>query len=735
MRKYVLAAAMAAIVGFGLYAAATPVPGTYAESVIVNGVPPPDGVSVEVDPIWNAEKSQYASTNWVLSQNFLGTSWVADVDAKGFDLSNLGATDVSNLTVHASFLPGTTKSADLGSLDNMWAELYALTAKVTEVSTTNLSGALASTQDDLAVTVRAGNNTNVAGDAQGGNLYLQAGDAENIVGAVIPRGGNVVIEAGNAFQPIGYAGVIPGSIFLRAGSNNAPTPVQPTLFGKVYWLGTLLPENTNSYLGWTNCYVPRAYISELFVESNSITIGNQDFTSTDVSDWNNLRDTSVPGLQVDILENASDIVNLQKNQSILSFRQAAIGTLSAENFVDGITDFYTDEGSVQTNLSTNATYDAANDLYCNQMNGSYDVSDRLLVWIPMDDDAANTNIAETVGTIGMVINTWVSDTELLATNDAISISAIDNGAQAGSNERIWAFSNGWDDARGPWLNPADSNWAHCIWWKNVRSDTAGYILGIGGAGGGNNSGIQFTINGASTVRLFIREDESVGSSSISDTSITGVSDTNWHFAVVQRTSASVFELWLDGAIYKGYTNVSMDLIDNRYTGGGHESKTFTLGSGLAWQSVADSTHFDGIMDNYQYYAGSLTASEIAGLYNNGDGRTNTVFVGTASDLVLTSTNFGSNLGTPDTSRLMILKEDVADTVVLNTDLVARVSRDNGVTWNDVTLQFDAEYDGGIDAVSGTSTVTNQPSDTNMLYRIESKNNKAVRIHGTSQFWD
>ena len=60
MKRYLTAAVAASLLALCVSAAAAPVPGSYAESIVVNGEPPLDGVSVEVDPVWTSERSQYA---------------------------------------------------------------------------------------------------------------------------------------------------------------------------------------------------------------------------------------------------------------------------------------------------------------------------------------------------------------------------------------------------------------------------------------------------------------------------------------------------------------------------------------------------------------------------------------------------------------------------------------------------------------------------------------------------
>jgi hypothetical protein len=87
---------------------------------------------------------------------------------------------------------------------------------------------------------------------------------------------------------------------------------------------------------------------------------------------------------------------------------------------------------------------------------------------------------------------------------------------------------------------------------------------------------------------------------------------------------------------------------------------------------------------------------------------------------------------PDEAFLVVWQEDV-DTVTINTDLIAEVSRDDGSNWSTVTLTEESTLASGR-ILAGSVDISGQPSDTDMLWRLTIANNKEQRIHGVGLEW-
>ena len=104
----------------------------------------------------------------------------------------------------------------------------------------------------------------------------------------------------------------------------------------------------------------------------------------------------------------------------------------------------------------------------------------------------------------------------------------------------------------------------------------------------------------------------------------------------------------------------------------------------------------------------------------------------------TSTNIVSNAFTassaPTTSRIVVFQENI-DSITLNTDIVASISRDGGTTFTTVTLADEGYVTGssGQRILAGTATISGQPSGTSMRWKLALANN-ASKIHGVSLAW-
>jgi len=91
---------------------------------------------------------------------------------------------------------------------------------------------------------------------------------------------------------------------------------------------------------------------------------------------------------------------------------------------------------------------------------------------------------------------------------------------------------------------------------------------------------------------------------------------------------------------------------------------------------------------------------------------------------------------PDDARLVLFEEDV-DSITENTDIKAYVSRDGGSTYAQVTLQDEGDYQSGKRILTGVVDLTQSGvgSGTNMEFKIETLNNKSLKLHGCGLHWD
>ena len=89
---------------------------------------------------------------------------------------------------------------------------------------------------------------------------------------------------------------------------------------------------------------------------------------------------------------------------------------------------------------------------------------------------------------------------------------------------------------------------------------------------------------------------------------------------------------------------------------------------------------------------------------------------------------------PTSSRIVVFEENV-DTPTLNTDIIASISRDAGVTFTNATLADSGYVTGssGQRILTGQADISGQPSGQSMRWKLALANN-TVKIHGVSLQW-
>tara|TARA_Y100001937_G_scaffold118716_1_gene173439 strand:+ start:2254 stop:4023 length:1770 start_codon:yes stop_codon:yes gene_type:complete len=92
---------------------------------------------------------------------------------------------------------------------------------------------------------------------------------------------------------------------------------------------------------------------------------------------------------------------------------------------------------------------------------------------------------------------------------------------------------------------------------------------------------------------------------------------------------------------------------------------------------------------------------------------------------------------PTTSRIVVFQEDLSGSPSgnLNTDIIASISRDGGSNFTTATLTDSGYVTGssGQRILTGTATVSGQPSGTSMRWKLALANNQS-KIHGVSLQW-
>lgn len=105
---------------------------------------------------------------------------------------------------------------------------------------------------------------------------------------------------------------------------------------------------------------------------------------------------------------------------------------------------------------------------------------------------------------------------------------------------------------------------------------------------------------------------------------------------------------------------------------------------------------------------------------------------TPADVTIVSSVFTAQVQ-PSEARIVILHQAV-DTVAINTDVVAEISRDGGTSWAAVSLTDEGAFDSSGRILAGTAILTTQPAGASMVWRLRTLNTKEQRLHGVSLQW-
>ena len=388
--------------------------------------------------------------------------------------------------------------------------------------------------------------------------------------------------------------------------------------------------------------------------------------------------------------------NTETNTALNGFRIAVNGSLSIFNMIDGVVDEYEDESGIDTATSTNEYYDGPGAFYTiSQGNLGTNLVSR---W-KLNDNAANTNVNDDVGS---------NDGTLLGGDYTQDITV------AGPTDTTPGFAfNGIDDAisvgdlTDGWNQLTVSAWFN----SNVEGDQNAIVSEYQTAGDRN---FQITIRDTDEIAYIICSSDNT--CSIITTVNSPISTNTWYHASLTYDGTTAIA-YLNGEVV-GTDTVASGALDTT-------SQPFQIGRRGTVQ------YFDGSIDEVRVYNRALTQAEITALYNSGDGTESISVIDAVENMTLISEPVTAE-AEPDTARIVILEEDV-DAVTINTDLKAYASRDDGSTWDEITLADDGDYNSDIRILTGEIALTS--TGTDMVYKIATDNDKVLKIHGTALTWD
>jgi hypothetical protein len=206
-----------------------------------------------------------------------------------------------------------------------------------------------------------------------------------------------------------------------------------------------------------------------------------------------------------------------------------------------------------------------------------------------------------------------------------------------------------------------------------------------------------------------------------------ITDSNWHHIALCKVGAD-YGLYKDG-VQVGFTNHT-----NNYS-------SFS-GDLFIGNATAANTSFSGSMDELRIHKTNFfNAKPKANLSDSFEiiGPTDGI-----SNFSSVSPTFGQNMtivsdvfdaeSVPSTIKILLLANPF-QSISLNTDLTAQVSRNGGISWETATLSKVGYYEPGKEILVGSAGVTGQSSGTDIMYQITTDNGVNLKLDGIAVSWE
>ena len=388
------------------------------------------------------------------------------------------------------------------------------------------------------------------------------------------------------------------------------------------------------------------------------------------------------------------------NIMLAFFKLSVLGGLVKFNLIDGVIDEYEDTSGVDLVNSLNIIYNSVDDYFIN----SSGIGTFLISRYKLNEYGANTVVSDDIGT-----------------NPGVSVrntSLLHVAGKVGSG----AFTlNGTSDTvdLGTGINLTVGLSVFC--WVKGNAQTQKQIIGKYETTLSQRCWQLATGLASSNKLLVIISPDGVYNTSKSYESTTVVFDNAWHY-VGFTFIANVLKLYIDG-VETAVTKLQDPVVNTIYS----TSTKTRIG---AYQAIGvPAGYFAGSIDEVRIYNNILDADVIADLYNSGTGTEDVTTVVQNFTLISTATIAEQ---APAQARIVIFEEDI-DSVTLNTDIKAYVSRD-GTNYTQITLEDEGDYETGKRILSGLVDITSA-SGTTIKYKIQTFNSKNLKIHGTALQWD
>jgi len=517
----------------------------------------------------------------------------------------------------------------------------------------------------------------------------------------------------------------------------------------------------------TTSAITDAAVTEDKLGSSSVTeakIGSSAVTSAKISDGTIANADISPSANIaesklSVGDLSSKVARNESNIGLLGFKMAVNDGLTVFNLVDGIVDEFNDQSGVSTPQNSNQTYCATGDFYTNTVT---------CCSVPATQELTNYT-SSSVGPSGTVSGTFTADPAAAAYNVLIvgggGGSGSDAGGGGGAGGLVYiphypvtgGASYSYQAGTGGYgsVDPSSATGA-----DGTNSEFNEIIALGGGGGGGRFPGSERTGNdggsgGGST-------EPTPGNSAGLQPQQSGDAGTYGFGNGGGSSPGGSHGGGGGGAGGSGSTAPSPDgggpggngrdytIIDGSTSveyaaggGGGSSGGPQPAGSAGGPSAGAGSTSGNGQSATASRGGGGGGGTNVPSGKggNGGPGIVAFQLSKTATNnttTTLTSAPFGvADSSVPTTARIVLFAEFNDTTETLNTDVIAKVSRDNGANYTNVTLS-DAGYVAGTSGqkiYTGCVDVSGQPSGNEMRYQLAGANlSTEVKIHGVALQW-
>jgi hypothetical protein len=379
----------------------------------------------------------------------------------------------------------------------------------------------------------------------------------------------------------------------------------------------------------------------------------------------------------------NDITTVALNVMLNAFRIAQIGSLTIFSMVKGFMDEYEDESGIDLVNSVNQTYNSSDDYYTpNVLNYGIDSYTKLA--LHLNNDVIDSSIIpKTVTNTGITFSDTIKK---LGSHSAFFNTDYGIGLVVPHSDD---FNFPGDFTVECWINPSSFP---------AEATIVGYRLD------GNNQ-THFLALAGNKLNTHIYASGLVLNMTSSLSLSTGV----WYHVALVR-NGTTWTHYINGTAYATTTS-SQGL-------NGNES-TLDIGAMVWWP--------------YNGYIDEIRISNVARWTSNFTAPTEEYSALSIIENMTLKSNVQVASIIPVSSRIVLFEEDV-DSVTINTDLKAYISRDNGTTYSQATLEDEGNYITGARILSGNVNISTQPSGSNIKYKIETLNNKNLKLHGVGISW-